>query len=362
MPLALDYRPKTIDDLAGQPHVQKILKGVLSRYAEFDDLPRMFLFYGSHGSGKTTSARLLARYLNCDKGPLVACGKCDHCKAVDRDASDGLLEIDAASNRGIDDVRDLKAKLNFKCRWPKRIVVLDECHALTKDGAAALLKVFEEERGGRKTSDVFVLCTTEAHQVLDTIKSRAIPIQINTLNEEDLMAHISKIAAKEKIKITKEAVRMIVTLSRGHCRDALQLLETCWLYSGGKTVKTKAILDSSGYYDQAKSRAVIVAFLTKSNQELYDVCKGILEDPVRVIRTILIILRAEINRQCHGTKKDKEKAYFPKAGVGTLIELNSLFHAAHYHFERNGFSIFVLTYFLEVWAQDKPMSMLERIK
>lgn len=217
--VARRFRPQTFDELVGQEDVLQSLRRAL----EQGRVPHAFLFTGSRGVGKTTSARILARCLNCEKGPTPApCGVCDPCKSILDGSNPDVIEMDAASNRGVDEVRRLRESVSFATMQSRyRVVILDEVHMFTKEAFNAFLKTLEEP----PPQVVFVLATTERHKVPDTIISRCQVLPFRRVGETDLVKRLRMIADKEGVTLVDPVLEEIAMSVRGGVRDAETALE-----------------------------------------------------------------------------------------------------------------------------------------
>ncbi len=217
------YRPQRFKDLIGQEHIVQTLTNSL----ETDCFSHGYLFAGPKGSGKTTLARIFAKALNCSgrvlgKQSFEPCNRCLSCKEITGGKSLDMIEIDAASNRGIDEIRDLREKIRFApTNSPFKVYIIDEVHMLTKEAFNALLKTLEEPPG----HVVFIMATTEPQKVLPTILSRVQRFDFHRAIIEEITKLLEKIVIKESIKIDKEAIQLIGQLSFGSYRDGLSLLE-----------------------------------------------------------------------------------------------------------------------------------------
>ena len=214
------YRPQAFKDLIGQKYIIKTLTNAISR----NMIAHAYLFSGPRGTGKTTLARLLAKAVNCqnrkDKS-FEPCNKCSSCLEIIGGQSMDLIEIDAASHRGIDDVRELKEGIKFSPTKSKyKVFIIDEAHQLTKDGANALLKTLEEP----PEHAIFILATTEAHKMIPTIISRCQRFDFKRLTISEIVEKLERIIKKENIKIQKNGLELIASNSEGAIRDAEGLL------------------------------------------------------------------------------------------------------------------------------------------
>ncbi len=224
------YRPAAFDQVMGQEHVTRTLVNAIDQ----GKISHAYLFAGSRGTGKTSTAKLLAKALNCVEGPTPCpCGKCESCVAISAGTSLDVIEMDAASNRGIDDIRDIRDKVAFATVEGKyKVYILDEAHMLTKEASNAFLKVLEEPPG----HVIFVLCTTEAHKVLPTIQSRCQRFEFRRPDAGMVLEVLKKIAAAEEIDIDEAGLAAIARSSAGAFRDAIGALDQLATYCDKKIV------------------------------------------------------------------------------------------------------------------------------
>ena len=221
MNLYTKYRSKQFSEVIGQQHVVKVLTNAILH----DRVAHAYLFSGPRGTGKTTLARLLAKSLNCENrkaNEFESCDKCNSCKEIVSGSSMDIIEIDAASNRGIDEIRQLREKVKFAPSGKKyKIFIIDEVHMLTREAFNALLKTLEEP----PKHAIFILATTELHKVPDTIISRTQQFDFKLHAFADIVAQLTNIAKSEKIKIDKESIELISQSAQGGLRDAISLLD-----------------------------------------------------------------------------------------------------------------------------------------
>ncbi|MDR3048627.1 MAG: DNA polymerase III subunit gamma/tau [Elusimicrobiota bacterium] len=217
--MARKFRPNNFDEVIGQEHVCRTLQNSITE----GRIAHAYLFSGPRGTGKTTMARIFAKALNCKEGPAAhPCGKCDNCKEISAGSSLDVMEIDGASNRGIDEIRDLRENVKFSTANSKyKVYVIDEAHQITDAAFNALLKTLEEP----PEHVVFVMATTEEHKVPTTILSRCQRFRFKLLSSKEIAGAIKEIAAKENFEIDDEALNIVVRASGGSMRDALSLLD-----------------------------------------------------------------------------------------------------------------------------------------
>ncbi|HEY9628321.1 MAG TPA: DNA polymerase III subunit gamma/tau [Coleofasciculaceae cyanobacterium] len=283
-PLHLAYRPQTLAALVGQPYVQTALTNAIA----YQQIAPAYLFNGSRGTGKTSTARIFAKSLNClsDEAPTVTpCGTCQSCRSIEWSNSLDVTEIDAASHNGVDEARELAHMVNLAPVLGRyRIVILDKCHQLTTQSQNALLKCIEEP----PSHVVFILCTTELHKVLPTIVSRCQRFEFRALATQVITSQLRQIADAEGIAIADVALKAIARLCEGGMRDALQLLAQASLLSG--EVTASQIIELAGGVSEGDLLNLFDALANHNTFKLLQASRSLLDAgkaPRLILSTLL---------------------------------------------------------------------------
>jgi DNA polymerase-3 subunit gamma/tau len=247
--IARKYRPQTFKDVVNQEHVKTTLENAIAQ----NRIAHGYIFSGQRGTGKTTVARILARCLNCIQGPTATpCGECASCKEITSGGTVDVIEIDAASNRGINEMRELRENVRYQpARDRYKVFIIDEAHQITSEAFNALLKTIEEPPEWA----VFVLCTTEAHKIPATIASRCQHFSFRSVDFEDLMGRIAWICTQEGIEADAEALAVLAAAGEGSVRDSLSALDQAIACCGAKL-------------DAAEVRALLGAFSLESLEKV----------------------------------------------------------------------------------------------
>ena len=252
------YRPKTFDDVVGQPFITETLK----TQVRTGRLSHAYLFIGTRGTGKTTCARILAKAVNCEH-PVDGnpCNECDACRGIEDGSVLDVVELDAASNNGVDDVRMLRDEAIFSpTTVRKRVYIIDEVHMLSKPAFNALLKILEEP----PQHLMFILATTELNKVLPTILSRCQRHSFRRLDGDTIAKRLAYVAEQEGINLTADAAQLLGRLADGGMRDGLSLLDQC---SAAETVDTAAVLSAMGLAGTLRTQSIAEAVLAGNTEE-----------------------------------------------------------------------------------------------
>ena len=234
-------RPERFNEIIGQKHIVRILQHQL----ETDNVSQAYLFTGTRGTGKTTTARILAKALNCTGDPAdgqLPCGECENCKAIKEGRFLDVIEMDAASNNGVDDMRDLIDRVNYPPMVGRyKVYIIDEVHMLSTSAENAFLKTLEEP----PEHVIFILATTNPEKVRETIRSRCMRLDFRRVSEEDLIEGMDRICRRKQVNITRDALALVAQKADGSVRDGLSILEQC-ISGGDELVDLETVEDYLG--------------------------------------------------------------------------------------------------------------------
>lgn len=281
------YRPQKFAEVIGQEHVKKTLENEIKG----GRISHAYLFYGPRGTGKTTLGRIFAKALNCQNrkdDQFEPCGTCLSCQEIKENKSLDLVEIDAASNRGINEIRELRENVRFAPTGGKyKVFIIDECHQITSDAFNALLKTLEEP----PAHAVFILVTTEIHKVPNTIISRCQKFSFAKVAVEEILHKLEKIIKNEEVKVDPEVLKNIARLSQGYVRDAESLLAQI-LSLGDKDISLEEASLIIPYQEFEKVNKLIEFLINKNSQAAIQIINEVVEEGVDLKQFNLSIIEA----------------------------------------------------------------------
>jgi DNA polymerase-3 subunit gamma/tau len=315
------YRPKSFQEVIGQEHVVKTLKNAV----KLDRVSHAYIFSGPRGVGKTTIARILAKVLNC-KNPVdyEPCNQCENCIEIDKGSFPDMYEIDAASNRGIDDIRMIRDNVGYQpIKGKYKVYIIDEAHMLTKEAFNALLKTLEEP----PPRNIFILATTELYKIPETIKSRCQTFIFKPPTKEQIKNYLLRILNNEKIPYEEDAVELLAQELEGGMRDSASLLDQAVTYAEGKLTRkdVEEILGIVPYSYVQKFLRNIKELKVDENIKLIDT----LEDEGYDINVFWKQLLEAIHKTLIDLALDKEDKIFSKEDLKSLIYLKTIFTKAY---------------------------------
>ena len=324
------YRPSTFEEVAGQEHIVKTLQNALAT----GKLAHAYLFAGPRGTGKTTMAKLLAKALNCDEGIGHQCNECKNCKAIIEGTHPDVLELDAASNNGVDEIRELIDKVKYGTILGRyKVYIIDEVHMLSTGAFNALLKTLEEP----PEHVIFILATTEPHKILPTILSRCQRYDFTKLSDKDIKARLKAVLEKEGVAYNDEAIDIIISLADGGMRDALSILDQVLAYSGNK-LDVQDILDIFALESKEEKMGLLNAII---NKDVTDVLGRInryvslgtdikrLTDDLLLILKDILIYQSSRNISCLEILNEQEaQAFFNRLDIDETLKMIDIIMSA----------------------------------
>ena len=326
------YRPSTFEEVAGQQRIVRTLRNALST----GKIAHAYLFAGPRGTGKTTMAKLLAKALNCEEGIGKQCNECKNCRAIIEGTHPDVLELDAASNNGVDEIRELIDRVKYGCILGRyKVYIIDEVHMLSAGAFNALLKTLEEP----PEHVIFILATTEPHKILPTILSRCQRYDFTRVSNEDIKERIKIILEEEGIEFNEEAVDLIVNLADGGMRDALSILDQGIAYTGG-SLNVQNVLDIFALESKEEKISLINSINDKNVPDVLQrlnhyISRGtdikrLTDDLLLILKDVLIYQTSRVSNYLEVLSEDEAMALSRKMDnkkvlsmVETLMETTS---------------------------------------
>ena len=329
------YRPSTFDEVAGQEHIVRTLKNALAT----DKLAHAYLFAGPRGTGKTTMAKLLAKALNCDQGIGCQCNECKNCKAIIEGSHPDVLELDAASNNGVNEIRELIDKVKYGTILGRyKVYIIDEVHMLSDAAFNALLKTLEEP----PEHVIFILATTDPLEILPTILSRCQRYDFSKLSDKDIKNRLKAVLEKENVEYNERAVDTIISLADGGMRDALSILDQVLAYSGNK-LDEKDVLDIFALESKEEKLALLSSIISRDTSDVLQrinryISLGTdikrLTDDLLIILKDILIYQSSRNIDCLEILTEEEaSSFFKRLDVDETIKMIDVIMGAQKDFK-----------------------------
>jgi DNA polymerase-3 subunit gamma/tau len=327
--IARKYRPQNFREIVGQQHVTETLTNAIRQ----DRVAHAYIFSGARGVGKTTAARILAKALNCAKGPTAdICNQCDSCREISAGTSLDVIEIDAASNRGIDQIRELREMVRYApAASRKKVVILDEAHMLTDEASNALLKTLEEP----PDNVVFVMATTQPDDLADTIRSRSQHFHFRALSFGEITERLSEIVAKEGLQADPRALAVMARAAEGSLRDALSLLEQARAYCG-ENLSDAQVRELLGVVPEEALETLVAAVAAGSSEGVLNLVHSLLaegrnlqhfcREAIRYFRDLLVARVSGANSELIAAVPEQRPQLAKAAAQFTEEDLTRFFH------------------------------------
>lgn len=326
--LARKWRPQLFEEVLGQQHITRTLQNAISQKR----VAHAFLFTGARGVGKTSTARILAKALNCEKGPQVSpCGQCTNCQEITHGTSMDVMEIDGASNRGIDEIRELRENVRYtpaKSRY--KVYIIDEVHMLTKEAFNALLKTLEEP----PSHIIFIFATTEPHKIPATILSRCQRYDFKRIPFREVTGSLKRIVEEEKVQISQRGLLSIAQESEGSLRDAQSLLDQVIAYAG-KTIRDEDIAEVLGLIDHKILSDTIEALARRDVERCLEVIEHVYHfgydlqhfcrELLQYLRNLILIKVSQHPEGLMELPQEELELFKKQAGKFQFDQLNHLF-------------------------------------
>lgn len=332
------YRPKMFSDVVGQEHITRTFKNALLK----DKISHAYLFTGPRGTGKTSVAKIIAKTVNCEKVPTSEpCNVCDSCLSINSGFDSDVYEIDAASNNGVDEIREIRDKVKYAPGTSRfKVYIIDEVHMLSTGAFNALLKTLEEP----PSHVIFILATTEPHKIPATIISRCQRFDFRSISIKDIVTRMKYIISVENIKIEEKAIYTIAKNAQGGMRDALSLLDQVISYSE-EIVKEENVHEITGTVSEEKLASIVQFLISENTTQAISSIDDLIsrgKEPLRLIENLIFYFRDlflinkmdQINEQLVTNHSDETKEIASKISEDNLFELISILNNAQYEMRK----------------------------
>lgn len=312
-----NYRPLKFGQVVGQDIAKKLIKNALIQ----QKLPRVIMLYGPSGTGKTTLARLIVAWYVCENRGDDVCGECNMCRAVQNGSLVDMLELDAASNTSIEDIREILDQCTYVPQYAKeKIFVIDEAHMLSRNAIAALLKTFEETASHVR----FILATTELEKIPDAIRSRCFCVPLYSVQADGIRAHLTNLASANNIALEEQACDLLVKLSHGSLREAISMLEQAMLVCKDNKIQLEFLHEIIAFAKEDEVNKLVADIEAKDFLQTFEDASRLIEhDSIAPLSLLLQLINTFKDKLANANETEQKRQC-----LKILIDLNKLYQDA----------------------------------